>query len=47
MRERRVHLALVHDLDDRVIGLLTMEDILEKLVGEIEDEFDLNVVGRG
>jgi CBS domain containing-hemolysin-like protein len=40
MRERRVHLGLVHDEHGTVIGLLTMEDILEELVGEIEDEFD-------
>lgn len=40
MREERVHLALVHDEHGTVIGLLTMEDILEELVGEIEDEFD-------
>ncbi len=40
MRENRVHLALVHDEHGTVIGLLTMEDILEQLVGHIEDEFD-------
>jgi CBS domain containing-hemolysin-like protein len=40
MRERRVHLALVHDEHGTVIGLLSMEDILEELVGDIEDEFD-------
>ena len=40
MRRRRVHLALVHDSNEVVVGLLTMEDILEELVGEIEDEFD-------
>jgi CBS domain containing-hemolysin-like protein len=47
MRERRVHVALVHDLDSRVTGLLTMEDILEELVGEIEDEFDRIGAGEG
>jgi CBS domain containing-hemolysin-like protein len=31
MRQRRFHPALVHDLDAEVIGLLTMEDILEKV----------------
>jgi CBS domain containing-hemolysin-like protein len=40
MREQRLHLGLVHDEHGTVVGLLTMEDILEELVGEIEDEFD-------
>ena len=40
MRSRRVHLALVHDEHGTVVGLLTLEDIIEELVGEIEDEFD-------
>lgn len=40
MREQRVHVGLVHDEHGTVIGLATMEDILEELVGEIEDEFD-------
>ncbi len=40
MRASRLHLGLVHDEHGTVIGLLTMEDILEELVGEIEDEFD-------
>jgi CBS domain containing-hemolysin-like protein len=35
MREGPVHLALVHDELRTVIGLLTMEDILQELVGEI------------
>ncbi|HEX5376164.1 MAG TPA: hemolysin family protein, partial [Solirubrobacterales bacterium] len=42
MREQRLHLGLVHDEHGTVVGLLTMEDILEELVGEIEDEFDVD-----
>ena len=40
MRADRLHLALVHDEHGTVTGLITMEDILEELVGEISDEFD-------
>jgi CBS domain containing-hemolysin-like protein len=40
MRAERQHLALVHDEHGTVLGLLTMEDIIEEIVGEIEDEFD-------
>lgn len=35
-----VHIALVRDGAGRVVGLVTMEDLLEELVGDIEDEFD-------
>ena len=44
MRADRVHLALVHDEHGTVTGLITMEDILEELVGEIADEFDADEV---
>jgi putative hemolysin len=40
MRRERRHIALVHDERGTVIGLLTLEDLLEELVGDIEDEFD-------
>jgi CBS domain containing-hemolysin-like protein len=44
MRADRLHLALVHDEHGTVTGLITMEDILEELVGEIADEFDADEV---
>lgn len=40
LRRRRVHMALVEESDGELIGLITMEDIIEQLVGAIEDEFE-------
>ena len=44
LRERR-HLAIVRDEAGATIGLLTMEDLLEELVGDIRDEHDEPATG--
>jgi CBS domain containing-hemolysin-like protein len=39
---RKAHrpMALVRDDNDKVLGLITLEDVLEEIVGDIEDEHD-------
>lgn len=43
-RTSRSHLALVLDAEQKTAGIVSFEDVLEEIVGDIRDEFDL---GRG
>lgn len=40
MQRARIHLAVVHDASGTPLGLVSLEDLLEELVGEIRDESD-------
>ncbi|MBA3849269.1 MAG: HlyC/CorC family transporter [Opitutus sp.] len=40
-RNSRSHLAVVFDTEQKLAGLITFEDVLEEIVGDIRDEFDI------
>ena len=38
--DQHEHIAIVRGDDGRALGLVTLEDLVEELIGDVEDEFD-------
>jgi putative hemolysin len=45
-RKAKRHMALVRDEGGNILGLITLEDVLEEIVGELEDEHDRPIPKR-
>lgn len=41
MQRRKIHLAILHGDDGKTLGIVTMEDLIEEVFGEIADEHDV------
>lgn len=39
-QEKRIHIALVYNEQKRISGIITMEDVIEEIIGDINKEFD-------
>ena len=40
MKSHQIHIALLEDEHQNPLGIITMENILENIVGDIKDEYD-------
>ena len=41
MQRRKVHMAILQSKEGKTIGLVTLEDLIEEIFGEIRDEHDV------
>ncbi|OGR88611.1 MAG: hypothetical protein A3A86_01415 [Elusimicrobia bacterium RIFCSPLOWO2_01_FULL_60_11] len=46
-QKQRLHMALVQDENKKIVGLVTLENLIERIVGDIKDEHDAAEEGKG